>query len=62
MKHTIGLSAPGGSDIVEVDIPYYSTIITRSAWKLRAVSILCYQASRIRFAALVRHGEASAKQ
>ena len=50
VRHTIGISAPGGLEIVEVDIPYYSTITLCSTWKLRAVSILCYQASRYRLA------------
>ena len=54
VRHMIGLSAPGGADIqvVEIDIPYYSTITISCGGRLRAVGFLCYQASRVRLAGL----------
>ena len=49
VRHTIGETGPGGADIVKIDIPYYSTItVCRSRSTLRAVTILCHQASRVR--------------
>ena len=49
VRHTIGESSPFGDDIVRIDIPYYSTItVCRSRSNLRAVTILCHQASRVR--------------
>ena len=49
VRHTIGETGPGGADIVKIDIPYYSTItVCHSRSTLRAVTILCHQASRVR--------------
>ena len=48
VRHTIGLSAPRGAEVVEIDIPYYSTITISCGGKLKTMSILCYQASRVR--------------
>ena len=48
VRHTIGLSAPNGAPAVEIDIPHYSTITISCGGKLRAVTILCHQASRVR--------------
>ena len=47
VRHTIGESSPFGDDIVRIDIPYYSTITVGES-NLRAVTILCHQASRVR--------------
>ena len=49
VRHTIGTASPGGAPIVKIDILYYSTItICRCQSTLRAVTILCHQASRVR--------------